>query len=223
MYRVVVERSAFTLKASVVPDYLAVAVVAAIVAGARNNPSRVDLLRTRLEEAGWESEIQLSRKDSDSPPNDSTRVCWTTRSSSRPRYETLLLIVSEFVLDQMVVTKTGYGEVRPAVERSVADVGDVEPWLYDPSERDRSTRVHRALENWLIQVVRDRGLEAARSSGRAVLQTSRGGSAHRWSCARSRAPPGKSRTRDPDWVWARCSSTVRCWRRHRAVTCYRRC
>ena len=35
-YRVLVERSAFQMRAAVVPDYLAVAVVAAVVAGATN-------------------------------------------------------------------------------------------------------------------------------------------------------------------------------------------
>ena len=48
--------------------------------------------------------------------------------------------------------------MRGAVERAVSDEPSASPWLYDPSERDRATQVHRSLENWLIRALRDRGV-----------------------------------------------------------------
>lgn len=162
-YRVVVERTAFSLKVAAAPDYMAVAIVAAIVAGAKNNPTRVDRLRATLEEAGWEPEVQLT--------SEGFRLA-AERANARLLDDQELtetgtaaaLLLSEFVLDQMIVTRT-YGELRPAVERSVAEAADVAPWLYDPSERDRSTQVHRSLENWLMQMVRDAGLEPLDPAG----------------------------------------------------------
>src|SRR3954468_6711005 len=59
-YRVLAERVAFRMRAVVLPDYLAVAVVAAVVAGARHNPHRVERMRKALEEEGWDPEIELT-------------------------------------------------------------------------------------------------------------------------------------------------------------------
>lgn len=152
-YRVLVERIAFRMRAVVVPDYLAVAVVAAVVAGARNNPRRVERLRNALMTRGWDPEVvltteafQLEALSGDTVGGDEMELGEAAIEAG--------VILSEFVLDQLIVTQP-IGEMRPAVERRIGEVGVGDVWLYDPSERDRSTQVHRSLENWLIAKLRD--------------------------------------------------------------------
>lgn len=162
-YRIVVERVAFRMRAVVVPDYLAVAIVAAVVAGARNNPQRVDHLRNSLAAVGWRPEIELSTEvfrlealSGDTTGGDEMDLGESAIAAG--------IALSEFVLDQLIVTQP-IGEMRPAVERTISEerAGDV--WLYDPSERDRSTQVHRSLENWLIAQLRDAGFEPLDPAG----------------------------------------------------------
>ena len=162
-YRVIVERFAFQLRATVVPDYLAMAIVAAIVAGAKNNPARLTALEDELKRTGWEPEIELSARGFRmnaslaqlGPYTDEDLIELGTGAA---------VALSEFVLDQLVVTRPA-GEMRPAVERSIGSDDAAELWLYDPSERDRSTQVHRSLENWLIARLRERGVEPMDPAG----------------------------------------------------------
>ncbi len=162
-YRILVERAAFRLRATVVPDYLAVAVVAAVVSGAVNNPAREARLRLELGDSGWNPEISLSQ--------ESFRV-QATFEAVRELQETELMDVavrgglrlSEFVLDQLVITRP-IGEMRAAVERAISDEPAAAAWLYDPSERDRATQVHRSLENWLMSSLRERGIEPMDPAG----------------------------------------------------------
>jgi hypothetical protein len=74
-------------------------------------------------------------------------------------------LLSEFVIDQLVITRP-YGEMRPAVLREIAEERETsDPWLYDPSERDRSSAVHSALENWLIGTIAGEGLRPLDPAG----------------------------------------------------------
>lgn len=162
-YRVFVERVAYRLHARIVPDYLAVSVVAAVVAGARHNPQTVERLRAAISKAGWTPDVELStavfrihasfddvlRADEMELENASVRIG---------------LLLSDFVLDQLIITRP-VGEMRPAVERPVGDESASEVWLYDPAERDRATQVHRSLENWLMAKLRERTIEPLDPAG----------------------------------------------------------
>ena len=162
-YRVLVERVAFRVRAVVAPDYLAVAIVAAVVAGARNNPQRVERLRNSLAAIGWRPEIELSTESFRLQAQSAD----TLGADEMDLGETAIaagVILSEFVLDQLIVTQP-IGEMRPAVERAIAEERAADVWLYDPSERDRSTQVHRSLENWLIAQLRDAGIEPLDPAG----------------------------------------------------------
>ena len=68
------------------------------------------------------------------------------------------VILSELVLDQLIVFRHP-GEMRPAAMRQIVETDEMkEAWLYDPSELDRATREHRALENWLITTLLEAGV-----------------------------------------------------------------
>lgn len=162
-FRVQVERVAFRMHAVVVPDYLAVAIVAAVVAGARNNPVSLERLNERTRELGWDPDVELS--------TTAFRIEAVSRDLVGVDEGDIVeaavdvgLRLSEFVLGQLIVTQP-LGEMRPAVERAIGadDAGEV--WLYDPSERDRATQVHRSLENWLIAKLRDAGVEPLDPAG----------------------------------------------------------
>lgn len=162
-YRVLVERVAFRMHAVVVPDYLAVAVVAAVVAGARNNPHRAERLRNAISANGWEPVVDLSTElfRLEAVSTDMIGVGEMDLGDSAIAVG---LKLSEFVLDQLIVTQP-IGEMRPAVERAIREEGPGDVWLYDPSERDRSTQFHRSLENWLIVTLRDAGVEPLDPAG----------------------------------------------------------
>jgi hypothetical protein len=155
-YKVLVERAAFRMRVTVVPDYLAVAIVAAVVSGARNNPARVDRLASTLRGEGWSTDIALSPE---AFRVEATYADVVGRSDSELVELGVVsaLALSEFVLDQLIVTRP-VGEMRSAVERPIDEGSANEVWLYDPSERDRSTQVHRSLENWLIVRLREHGI-----------------------------------------------------------------
>jgi hypothetical protein len=161
-YRVLVERVAFRLRAQVVPDYLAVAIVAAVVAGARNNPLQLQRLRDAVEAMGWTPQIALSAEEfhieavsSDAGADDEDLADAASHAA---------VTLSEFVLDQLIVTQP-IGEMRPAVERRIGEESVSQVWLYDPSERDRATQVHRSLENWLIAKLRESGVQPLDPAG----------------------------------------------------------
>ena len=163
-FRVSVSRGAFRLKAEVVPDPMSVALRAAVVAGAQNVPGRVSRLIHQLESLGWAARIELSGDAFEIGASDD-------EAPHRPEEEqvlgaaTVAVALSEFVLDQLVVTRPA-GEMRKAVERNVpAGEPDHDPWLYDPDERDRATARHRALENWLIITLRGGGVEPLDPAG----------------------------------------------------------
>jgi hypothetical protein len=162
-YRILVERAVFRLQATVLPDYLAVAIVAAVVSGARNNPARLERLKADLHEAGWRHDIQLSTEEFQIEATFESAV-GVDEVELADRAVTVGVALSEFVLDQLLVTRP-IGEMRAAVERPVGDQAPGEVWLYDPSERDRSTQVHRSLENWLIAKLRDSGIEPLDPAG----------------------------------------------------------
>jgi hypothetical protein len=146
------------MRAAVVPDYLAVAIVAAIVAGAGNNPRRASRLLDDLARTGWSPDIALTKEEFRLAASSEGLVEVEEADLVDSAVEVALLL-SDFVLDQLIITRP-IGEMRPAVERSVRSGDDADDvWLYDPSERDRSTRVHRSLENWLMAQLRGEGIE----------------------------------------------------------------
>ena len=163
-YRVVGERVAFEMRAVVSTGYLAVGLRSAIVAGALANPERVGRLESDLVEMGWTPDVRLA---TDTFHLESKRLDIAALSDFE-LMETCIRAcakLSEFVLDQLVITRA-YGEMRPATLRLVAeDTEPSDPWLYDPSERDRSSAVHRALENWLLTRLRSLGVEPMDPAG----------------------------------------------------------
>jgi len=155
-YRVVVERAAFMIRASVVLDRMAIALRGAITSGATRNPERVARLDADLRDLGWSPRIQLD--DEEFLLGAFTNVVigqdalHLQESSAR-----VAVILSELVLDQLVVSRRP-GEMRPATLRQTVETDEPQqPWLYDPSELDRATREHRALENWLITSLLEAG------------------------------------------------------------------
>lgn len=163
-YRVIAERIAFELRARVATGYMAVGLRSAVVAGAMSNPARVERIRDDLEAIQWNPEIDLTRETFHI---EARRLNITdfTESDLMDQAATAAALLSEFVIDQLVITRP-YGEMRPAVLREIAEETDsADPWLYDPSERDRSTAVHRALENWLIGTLEGEGLRPLDPAG----------------------------------------------------------
>ena len=155
-YSVVVQRSAFRMRAQVVLDALGGRIRTAILAGTETNPAAVRRASAAIREAGWHPEIRLSdydlyigAVDRDAPAGEADALLASCVSVASA--------LSEFVLAQLVVTHKL--ETRPASTREIGKLAEESPvWEYDPSERDRATLQHRVLENWLISRVRDEGL-----------------------------------------------------------------
>lgn len=156
-YSVVVERSAFRMRSQVILDPLGGRIRAAVLSGVASNPGALDGLRSSVLAAGWNPEIRISDQD---------LFIGATDASGEPRDADSLVAacisvaaaLSEFVLAQLIVTRSL--ETRPASMRelrSPSETGAV--WEYDPSERDRATLQHRLLENWLMERLREAGLE----------------------------------------------------------------
>lgn len=157
-YRVLLERRAFALHAVLVSDPLAIGLRAAVVDGVANNPCRLDRLQADVAALGWTTSTQLAQGHfalEASSVSDGGDV-----DEQLPSGVATAVLISQFVLDQLVVTRQ-VGEMRPSVLRPIAEGTDdgVDPWLYDPNARDKATARHRALENWLIQSLREGGLE----------------------------------------------------------------
>jgi hypothetical protein len=148
-YRVVVERAAFMIRASVVLDRMAIALRGAITSGARRNSERVARLDADLRDLGWSPRIQID-EDEFLLGAFTNVVIGQDALQLQESSARVAVVLSELVLDQLVVIRRP-GEMRPATLRQTVETTDTnEPWLYDPSELDRATREHRALENWLI-------------------------------------------------------------------------
>ena len=155
-YSVVVERSAFRMRAQVVLDALGGRIRTAILAGVGTNPAAASRASAAVREAGWLPEIRISDYD--------FHVGAVQQEMAAREGDALLAscvnvagALSEFVLSQLVVTRKL--ETRPAAARVVAEPAEESPvWEYDPSERDRATLEHRMLENWLISRVQSEGL-----------------------------------------------------------------
>ena len=155
-YSVVVQRSAFRMRAQVVLDALGGPIRAAILAGMETNPAVANRASAAIREAGWRPEIRISDYD--------LHIGAVDQDTAAGEADALLAscvsvasVLSEFVLAQLVVTRKF--ETRPAATREIGNLAEESPvWEYDPSERDRATLEHRMLENWLISRVRDEGL-----------------------------------------------------------------
>ena len=155
-YSVVVERSAFRMRAQVVLDPLGGRMRTAILAGMGTNPAAANRTSAAIREAGWRPEIRISdydlyigavQQDMAAGEDDALLASCVSVAGA----------LSEFVLAQLVVTRKL--ETRPAATREIAEPAEESPvWEYDPSERDRATLEHRMLENWLISRVQDEGL-----------------------------------------------------------------
>ena len=155
-YSIVVQRSAFRMRAQVVLDALGGRIRTAILSGMATNPAAKDRTSAAIREAGWRPEIRISDYD--------LYIGAVDQATAIAEYDALLAscvnvagALSEFVLAQLVVTRKL--ETRPAASREVSEPAEENPvWEYDPSERDRATLKHRLIENWLIDRVREEGL-----------------------------------------------------------------
>ena len=155
-YSVVVERSAFRMRAQVALDPLGGRIRTAILAGRGTNPAAANRTSAAIREAGWRPEIRISDYD--------LYIGAVQQEPAAGEDDALLAscvsvagALSEFVLAQLVVTRKL--ETRPAATREIGKLAEESPvWEYDPSERDRATLEHRMLENWLISRVQDEGL-----------------------------------------------------------------
>ena len=155
-YSVVVQRSAFRMRAQVTLDALAGRMRAAILAGTSSNPASADRTSATIREAGWSPEIRISEYGLYIGAID-LEVTATEDDALIQSCVRVASALSEFVLAQLVVTRKL--ETRPAAMREISELADDSPvWEYDPSERDRATLEHRMLENWLISRVQEEGL-----------------------------------------------------------------
>ena len=155
-YSIVVQRSAFRMRAQVVLDALGGRMRTAILAGMGTNPAAATRTSAAIREAGWCPEIRISDYDlyigavdpATAPSEDDSLLASCVSVAGA---------LSEFVLAQLVVTRKL--ETRPAATREISELAEESPvWEYDPSERDRATLDHRLLENWLIYRVQEEGL-----------------------------------------------------------------
>ena len=155
-YSVVVERSAFRLRAQVVLDTLGGRMRTAILAGVGTNPDAAVRASAVIRAERWLPNIRVS--DSElfiGAVNKTTGVI--DDDALLASCVSVASVLSEFVLAQLVVTRKL--ETRPAAPREISELADETPvWEYDPSERDRATLKHRLLENWLIDRIQDEGL-----------------------------------------------------------------
>lgn len=156
-YSVLVERSAFRMRAQVVVDALGNRIRTAILAGIESNPAATTRTNAVVREHGWRPEIRVADYDIfigaflDAQPSEASEEFLASCVH-------VACALSDLILAQLVVTRSL--ETRPAAIRQASDqLGTSPVWEYDPSERDRSTLQHRLLENWLIAQVQDAGLQ----------------------------------------------------------------
>ena len=155
-YSIVVQRSAFRMRAEVAFDPLGGRMRTAILAGMGTNPAAADRTCAAIREAGWYPEIRISDYDLYIGAVDQGTAA-TEDDALLASCVSVASALSEFVLAQLVVTRKL--ETRPAATREIGDLAEGSPvWEYDPSERDRATLEHRLLENWLITRVQEEGL-----------------------------------------------------------------
>ena len=155
-YSIVVQRSAFRMRAQVALDPLGGRIRTAILAGMGTNPDAASRTCAAIREAGWQPEVRISDYD--------LFIGAVDESTAREEDDALLAscvsvagALTEFVLAQLVVTRRL--ETRPASVREISRLTEESPvWEYDPSERDRATMEHRLLENWLISRIQEEGL-----------------------------------------------------------------
>lgn len=155
-YSVLVERSAFRMRAQIVVDALGNRIRTAILAGIESNPAATARTNAIIREHGWRPEIRVADYDIfigaflDTQPSEANDEFLASCAH-------VACALSDLILAQLVVTRSL--ETRPAaVRQASAQLGTSPVWEYDPSERDRSTLQHRLLENWLIAQVQDAGL-----------------------------------------------------------------
>ena len=155
-YSIVVQRSAFRMRAEVTFDPLGGRMRTAILAGMGTNPAAADRTCAAIREAGWRPEIRISDYDLYIGAIDQSTAA-TEDDALLASCVSVAGSLSEFVLSQLVVTRKL--ETRPAATREISDLAEGSPvWEYDPSERDRATLEHRLLENWLITRVQEEDL-----------------------------------------------------------------
>jgi len=156
-FSVFVERRNFRMYASVVLDAFGGQLRSAIRAGIVNNPSSLTTASRALASAGWQSQIRIDDDLVAIAAYDEREFVSATDELVQSAVDAIT-ILSEFVLSHFVLTKPL--EFRPSTPRGLSlNADQSEVWEYDPSERDRSTIRHRMLENWLIEQLKEAGLE----------------------------------------------------------------
>lgn len=158
-YRIVVERAAFEMHARLALDPLAQALRSAISQGVSNNPGRLQALAKSVAGFGWRPDFDVTESDLRINAHSGVEQLGRLDDLKVQTAIRVALQLSEFVLDQVVITRRL--ETRAASRREVESFDeDPEVWEYDPSERDRATMQHRLLENWLMDSLRSVGIEA---------------------------------------------------------------
>lgn len=157
-FSVLVERSAFRLRARVVLDPLSQRLRDAVVLGTQANSGSIDGLNERVQRAGWSGQFEVQAGQLSLEAREGIRTELRTRDGDDRGAVAVAAALCEFVLDQLDVTVRA--KTRPASRRSIDNLAEVaETWEYDPSARDRATREHRRLENWLMDRLEEHGIE----------------------------------------------------------------
>jgi hypothetical protein len=151
------ERRNFKMHVRVVFDPFAGQLKSAIKAGHTNNPGSLKSATRALAQSGWTSHIRIDDSSLNISANHDSVFESDPGEIVRSSVEAMT-ILCQFTLGFYVLTKPL--EFRSATMRDT-NYGENEHsvWEYDPSERDRSTLQHRALENWLIDQLRDANIE----------------------------------------------------------------
>jgi len=126
-----------------------------IISAIENDPDSLKRIDSDLKDADWSLEYDISEDSFVLGAVDSKEFRDPKSSEEGSAYAASVL--SGFVLQRF--SPVGVFEMRPSRARRIEDdPGESAVWEYDPSERDRATSRHKALENWLMERLRDLNL-----------------------------------------------------------------
>jgi hypothetical protein len=156
-FSIIAERRNFKMTVRVVLDRFAGHLRTAVKAGHANNPGVLEATTRALESRGWTSHVRIDDSSLNISASDDRVFAIGPEEMLRSSIQ-VMTILCQFTLSFYVLTRPL--EFRKAVLRAT-DYGEDQKqvWQYDPSERDRSTLQHRVLENWLIEHLREAGVE----------------------------------------------------------------
>lgn len=154
-FSIIIERRSYRMRARVSIDSYGGWLRDSIVAAIENDPECLTRIDSELKEIDWKIEFQgdedtfvLEAVDSEDFRDQESLIERSTRAAG---------VLSGFVLQRFNVV--GLLEMRPSKDRLIADdPKESAVWEYDPSERDRATSRHKALENWLMEQLREQNI-----------------------------------------------------------------